>query len=209
MSVHCAGCHCTFSISGYSSHVRRTGSSLCVAAYQARLREENDIENATEDEEDGMDVFSGDFFGDYDNDDFEWPDGGLSSIACVFAIQTYLGSGPLSEDENGCAIADEDSEDLIDIAASVSCAPAPDLSFKIEPFPLATAGAPILGSVRGASSFAAYGRALGINSRYAPFHSKLDWDVARWAKLHGSSSSAVSELLEIDGVCCLPRVFPF
>ena len=35
---------------------------------------------------------------------------------------------------------------------------------------------------------------------FAPFRSKLDWDMARWAKLRGPSSTAFSELLAIDGV---------
>lgn len=36
---------------------------------------------------------------------------------------------------------------------------------------------------------------------FAPFQSELDWKVARWAKLRGPGSTAVSELLEISGVC--------
>lgn len=39
-----------------------------------------------------------------------------------------------------------------------------------------------------------------MNSPYSPFASRLDWEVARWAKLRGPGSTAVSELLEIDGV---------
>ncbi|KAF8715292.1 hypothetical protein AX14_012641 [Amanita brunnescens Koide BX004] len=35
---------------------------------------------------------------------------------------------------------------------------------------------------------------------YAPFCSKMDWEIARWAKVHGPSSTAVSELLAIDGL---------
>jgi len=35
---------------------------------------------------------------------------------------------------------------------------------------------------------------------YAPFCSKLEWDIARWAKLRGPSSTAFSELMEIEGV---------
>src|SRR6266478_10155234 len=200
MTVHCTGCHCNFSISSYSSHVQRTGSSTCIAAYQARLKRANDIESAEEEddnmgveEDDNMGMFSGDFFGDYDDDDFDWPDeGGLSAVAYVFAIHIYPGPGPLSEHENRCPSADEDFEDSIDIVASVSCSPAKDPYFKIEPFPLATAGAPIPGSGGGASSFATYGHSLGSNKQYAPFQLKLDWDIARWTKLHGPSSSAMS-----------------
>jgi hypothetical protein len=35
---------------------------------------------------------------------------------------------------------------------------------------------------------------------YAPFASKIDWEVARWAKLRGSGSTAFTDLLKIDGV---------
>lgn len=35
---------------------------------------------------------------------------------------------------------------------------------------------------------------------YAPFLSKLDWEVARWAKLRGPGSTALSELTGIEGV---------
>ena len=35
---------------------------------------------------------------------------------------------------------------------------------------------------------------------WSPFSSKLDWEVARWAKLRGPSSTAFSELLAIDEV---------
>jgi hypothetical protein len=35
---------------------------------------------------------------------------------------------------------------------------------------------------------------------YAPFSSKLDWEFARWAKLHGVGSTSASELMSIAGV---------
>jgi hypothetical protein len=35
---------------------------------------------------------------------------------------------------------------------------------------------------------------------WAPFSTRLEWEVARWAKLRGPSSTALSELLKIDGV---------
>jgi hypothetical protein len=36
---------------------------------------------------------------------------------------------------------------------------------------------------------------------YAPFTSKMDWEVAKWAKLRGAGSTAFSDLLNLDGVC--------
>jgi hypothetical protein len=43
---------------------------------------------------------------------------------------------------------------------------------------------------------------------YAPFASKVDWEVARWAKLRGPGSTAVTELMEIDGVSAVLITYP-
>lgn len=41
---------------------------------------------------------------------------------------------------------------------------------------------------------------------FYPFASKIEWEIARWAKLRGSTSTAFTDLLSIDGVrifiCC-------
>ncbi|KAJ7118222.1 hypothetical protein C8R44DRAFT_923423 [Mycena epipterygia] len=67
-------------------------------------------------------------------------------------------------------------------------------------FPGDKAGASI-SEERSASTEQQYGDALGkSNNIYAPFASKIDWDVARWAKLRGSGSTAFTDLLKIDGV---------
>ena len=48
----------------------------------------------------------------------------------------------------------------------------------------------------------AYSAALGGGDNpWAPFNSKKDWEIARWAKLQGAGSMAFSELLAINGVC--------
>jgi len=38
------------------------------------------------------------------------------------------------------------------------------------------------------------------NNLYAPFTSKLEWEIAKWAKLRGPSSTAFTELMAIEGV---------
>ncbi|KAL0955348.1 hypothetical protein HGRIS_001597 [Hohenbuehelia grisea] len=38
------------------------------------------------------------------------------------------------------------------------------------------------------------------NNPYAPFLSRIDWEVAQWAKLRGPGSTALTELLQIPGV---------
>ncbi|KAJ6533473.1 hypothetical protein B0H19DRAFT_1213945 [Mycena capillaripes] len=40
----------------------------------------------------------------------------------------------------------------------------------------------------------------GVNNPWAPFTSQIDWEVAKWAKLRGSTSTAFTDLLSIDGV---------
>jgi hypothetical protein len=179
--VHCAGCHSNFSVSGYTHHLRLTQSSACAAAYHAQLEHENDVDI---EEDHDMPALSGDFFGNYDDKDFNWPDGLLTVNTSLIPTDNCTG----------------DNEEYFDVQAPASNTPAQDPRFEVEPFPLATAGAPIPGSVCGASSFVTYGSRLSNDEEYAPFCSKIDWDIVRWAKLRGPSSSAVSELLEIDGV---------
>jgi hypothetical protein len=66
-------------------------------------------------------------------------------------------------------------------------------------YPSARAGQPLMHEE---SRDHAYGAALGSGDNpWAPFKSKKDWEIARWAKLRGAGSTAFSELLAIDGVC--------
>ena len=44
---------------------------------------------------------------------------------------------------------------------------------------------------------------LNDENVYAPFAHRLDWEIARWCQLRGPGSTAVSELLSIDGVSIL------
>ena len=64
--VCCAGCHRNFTISGYTLHIKRNVPSTCIAAYHVQI---NHMDNDGD-----VEVFSGDFFADYQEDDFEWPD---------------------------------------------------------------------------------------------------------------------------------------
>lgn len=79
-------------------------------------------------------------------------------------------------------------------------------------FPSDVAGSPTIAEDSGStheqapSGYTAYEhkleghRADNANTIYAPFTSRIDWDVARWSKLRGPGSTALSELLSIDGV---------
>lgn len=66
-------------------------------------------------------------------------------------------------------------------------------------FPSEAAGAPIPGVPRGRSIYESC-RAARLDSDWAPFQSRRDWEVARWAKSSGVTSAAVTKLLSIPDV---------
>ena len=65
-------------------------------------------------------------------------------------------------------------------------------------FPDGCPGAP-LGVDQGLSAYQATYNTLG-EMIWAPFRSQRDWEVARWAKMRGPSSTAMTELLTIPEV---------
>jgi hypothetical protein len=70
----------------------------------------------------------------------------------------------------------------------------------VDKYPGLGAGAPISAELA-ASAEKTYSDILGESPNpYAPFTSKIDWEVARWAKLRGSGSTAFTDLLQIAGV---------
>ncbi|KAJ7737437.1 hypothetical protein DFH07DRAFT_752997 [Mycena maculata] len=74
----------------------------------------------------------------------------------------------------------------------------------IEKFPGDRAGRPISSPAQKQNSEQRYGSVLDDSSEgnpYAPFNSKMDWELARWAKLRGAGSTAFTDLLHIEGVC--------
>ena len=79
----------------------------------------------------------------------------------------------------------------------------PTNNYIIEHFPGDKASAPLEDITASQSNFEKYWQQLNqLNStaEYAPFVSRIDWDVAQWAKIHGLTFSAVTKLLKLDGV---------
>lgn len=63
------------------------------------------------------------------------------------------------------------------------------------------AGKPIHANING--GYSNYAKRLETGSQeniWAPFASKMEWEVAQWAKLRGPGSTSFSEFLEIEGV---------
>jgi hypothetical protein len=76
-----------------------------------------------------------------------------------------------------------------------------DSDVTVKSFPSECAGAPLHDS-HDKHAFEHYQTQVNNDSGpYAPFTSKLDWEFAHWAKIQGPGSTAVSDLLKIEGVC--------
>ena len=75
----------------------------------------------------------------------------------------------------------------------------------IDHFPHGHPGASLSGAQ--VSAFESIQNALG-DSIWAPFQSQCDWEVARWAKMRGPTSTALTELLAIPGVRERPQIPP-
>jgi Plavaka transposase len=70
----------------------------------------------------------------------------------------------------------------------------------VDRFPFGSPGDPIPGKVQGLSAFETL-QEMHADTPWAPFSSQLEWEVARWAKMRSWTSTAVTELLAIPGVC--------
>ena len=74
-----------------------------------------------------------------------------------------------------------------------------DADVLVEPFTEEQAGAPV--NDRDIPAQLHYQNKLDShNNLFAPFSSKIDWEIASWAKTHNISSGAVDDLLSIEGV---------
>ncbi|KAJ6625655.1 hypothetical protein B0H10DRAFT_2161872 [Mycena sp. CBHHK59/15] len=72
----------------------------------------------------------------------------------------------------------------------------------VEKYPGASAGKPISSAPSETSEqrYKSSLESLTSTNPYAPFKSKMDWEIAKWVKLRGSGSTAFTDLLQIDGV---------
>lgn len=74
--VLCTGCNREFSTSGFTSHVILTRTAVCRAAYRKLSIPSNYVGDDDVDmESTGSENFEGDLYGQYEQADFDWPDG--------------------------------------------------------------------------------------------------------------------------------------
>ncbi|KAJ7134203.1 hypothetical protein C8R44DRAFT_729689 [Mycena epipterygia] len=206
---YCSGCNKNFrSIQGYSGHFSKMLHEACL---EIRYR------------------FTGDFFGDdYVEDDFGYisdsgggPQHSDSNDDLVDPTASNLVDAAHARDEEGwepergsvplVTGIDQDS-DMQDVQNVPQIRPPPSRETRtiaedrfhqqpiIEKFPGARAGE-IISTERAHSAEEKYCAVLGdLLNPYAPFTSKMDWEVTRWAKICGSGSTAFTDLLKINGV---------
>lgn len=75
----------------------------------------------------------------------------------------------------------------------------------VDKFPFGNPGMPVREKPQGRSVYESWEATSG-GSPWAPFQSELEWNIARWVKIHGRTSSAATELLAIPGVCASQRL---
>ncbi|KAG0695102.1 hypothetical protein DFH29DRAFT_880249 [Suillus ampliporus] len=157
-------------------------------------------------------LFEGDFFSTYGKDDIEWSgddrsesgdeeDGPYDAAEWKPPIQDNHDELEPPVDE-GDPTNDFGAEELDNQEAHQQieqCIAGQD-NIVIVPYLDAHAGKPITGRPT-PSANATYGLNAGNTVNvYAPFASQMDWDIVKWAKLCGTSSTVFTDLLEIDGL---------
>lgn len=202
----CEGCHSVFTESGYSRHLAQTTNPSCVDIYEEMhtcaasetpeqdgdTEEEND-EECDNDEENDEEVDNDAWVAEQE-DDWEPP------IPAAGEQALNEENFPMDEDTPF----DLDGQCTRRLEAVLPLHQGP----YITKFPLHSAGAIIEAetddfdeSTEATHRYQSYQQKLNENnSIWAPFTSRIDYEVARWAKLRGQGSTAFSDLLDIEGV---------
>lgn len=156
--------------------------------------------------------FAGDYFGSYEEDDLEWPvpESDMPDLEVVSDSDEDLeydlpepGWEPAPGMFDDCDVPME-----YEIPPSI---PTQNPTRRqgvedhlwsdpiIEKFPIPTAGKIFRHEAENNYKHSRQ-RFSGPNP-HQPFATKLEWEISRWAKLRGPSSTAFTELLAIEGVC--------
>ncbi|KAG1886895.1 uncharacterized protein F5891DRAFT_1200490 [Suillus fuscotomentosus] len=219
MNMHreCSACgHDDLTVTGLSQHLAKSHDPRCQALYsQSRSQTNNEAEFAM----DGADEFEGDYHGIYNEDELEWPAEQATDSDLDEATDNDLDDDFLFEPEWEAPLlphAEQDHSLLDDTPAfehdkleDVQWNARQDVEeraqgqhgFVVEPYPDPCTGQRILhDSVDHAANAAYMAHLTDDENIYYPFTSKIEWEVARWAKLRGSSLTVFLDLLSIDGV---------
>jgi hypothetical protein len=145
---------------------------------------EDGNEDADEDDEDDDDLLAGEFEGGWE------PEVGPDATSAAEL------DGPVEEATT------EQNPATVSQQARLAAEEQLDSQPTVVKFPYGQAGAPT-GHAAFTGHHAYKNQMQNSESCWAPFTSKMDWEVARWAKLRGPGSTAFDDLLQIEGVSLL------
>lgn len=128
--------------------------------------------------------------------DYELEDGGANTFEALSCAQDLLNSNRVPLPLHSPSPPDVPDHADYSIAAN------DETSVSIDPFPSGDAGAPITDrSLSHSELDHVLISELPRDNIWVPFHSQRDWEFAHWVKMCGPTSSAVTNLLAIPGVC--------
>ncbi|KAM6493545.1 hypothetical protein JOM56_011679 [Amanita muscaria] len=165
-------CRRSFSASGYTSHVHQTKKDACLIAHRQEIQQAHRLDHLNSFETSLGSANAPEQSAVHNNDDF-------------------MMHHPEHEEDH----VQSGGEDLNDdIPEPRNLTPQPEPPLEIESFPSDFTGMPI------SQAAANVDDCDRSTDEFGPFKSLIDWEVAKWAKLRGPSSSALNELLAIDGL---------
>jgi hypothetical protein len=226
----CPGCDKTFSVRGYESHLTQSQDPLCRAIYEElrtahtlyeRLKKFHGADDSSDsDAEAQRDAFrppedyATDTFGQDMNDEPPQSDESEEeedTVELAHIWEPPREGAPAEGIEEGDDNSDNEEEFLEDldiggrraaervvIGEGHGVKPAKVLRYT-DKYPSSAAGGVL---AHGETRDRTYCVAVSGQDKgpWAPFKSRQDWKVARWAKLRGPGSTAFSDLLAIPGV---------
>ena len=209
--VECAGCGQQFSVKGYAHHVYTTSHFPCLTVYNEEVMQivaslydvamSNMVDDGGPDDALPPDAEVLDW-----NEDCETEESDSELNNDDVDITDKMQELPCLPDEDGPATSDDRRRNPQDQPRAPEPDPVTGGDWDIEEYPITTAAAPLTTAAVGpAATYDEDGRLGRIPSTesgelYAPFQSRLDWELARWAKCETVSSSALTQLISIDGV---------
>ncbi|KAF8815656.1 hypothetical protein BYT27DRAFT_7224873 [Phlegmacium glaucopus] len=218
-SATCPGCDNIFSLRGYQSHLALSRDPLCCAVFN-KLKKANDtyelLMSSKETSGAGSDAeavpFQGDTFRttqDYASDTFG-QDNNVDPPPLMDGYDDEDSDNEEEGDDEEMAppmVEVSDDEDDDEDGGEEMANMVAELEKSWEP---PREGAPRqeaeddLSQLNSSNESRDYGYTAALgggDNPWAPFNSRKDWEIARWAKLRGVGSMAFSDLLAIDGVC--------
>jgi len=203
----CPGCQRSFLHGAWSLHIAQTKNQPCRAIYeqQRAYLPGVDIHDDTEETShlsSHEDQFEGDFFGDdYDNADFPGWDSEDDNDDNDDDDDEVSGSDEMEQETNEAleGIDNEHGRPLSEKEYQ-ACRESLVIHPVVQEFVSGQAAEVV--DIYEQSGYQDYaGRIDEVEDNlYAPFVSKIDWEVAEWSKLRGPGSSAASELMGIESV---------